>query len=228
MRVNSAGDGARLRRRGRDADYTEAKRLLVNINIRDRTKGPTRNPQTGAADDAEIGADAILSIVDRAWRRADRVASIEFRQRHDERWQEFRRGIADLERRALVVFDRFERRRRDLGTPNAARLAARGWSDRLRLAECHRPVKPLPAIVWEARIARALIDTLEEALGRQLRLGGPDIRLLTAIFSAVVADRRRRGLPVELARGKGARAPGSETWFNHVLRYRRKTPGPSS
>jgi hypothetical protein len=86
MCVNATGDGTRLRRRGRGPDYTEAKRLLVNIIIRDRTEGgPTRNPQTGAADDAEIGADTILSIVDRAWRRADRVASIELRQRHDER-----------------------------------------------------------------------------------------------------------------------------------------------
>jgi hypothetical protein len=211
----------RLARAGRLVLYGKAKQLLAQIIDRDRIAvGGDPSPEN-----AQIGAEAVLFQLDGTWRLVERESALEMRQRQDPDWLLFRAALAEHERRAGAVFERYLRRKRDLGAAEAARLAAHGWVARLPHRHRHRRAA-VPPLVWESRIARALVDTLEQLLDRRLRLGGPDVRLLVELFEVVIRDRTRRHLPVRLKRGKGSRNPGSPTWFEHILRYRR-APGNS-
>ena len=211
MSLPPKSDDDRLRRQDRFVIYSDARDILVGILAREPL-------------DLILTADDVLVLIDQSWRAAERFASAELRKRRDDpAWPVFKARLSDHERRARAVFDRFDRRKRDLGAPVAAVVAARLWIGKLQYARRHDRAAVLP-VLWEQAVAGALIGTLERSFGRRLHLDGPDVRLLVTLFDAACADRRKRGLPISLLRGKGARQPGTASWFRHVLRYRRCVP----
>jgi hypothetical protein len=121
----------------------------------------------------------------------------------------------DVIARTHLVTGSFERNVGKLGKAEATRRTLRHWGRRLLAKDrvgIRLPVRRRPT--WGEVVGDALIEALEDELGRSLRnprrkeaLG--EIEVLVEAFALIT----RITTPPALTRGKGIRRPGSARWF---------------
>jgi hypothetical protein len=183
------------------------------------------------ADGGLIPADDVPDVIRRlhsAWNFADRQFGYEQRMPAHEAYREEATAIRAVMRRFSEGSKIYKAKRVNKVVPAKAERAAQSWlrkqPENLTRAEL-TPNFRMNISTWDDDIADALINALEDVLGRPIlykRLGNAfgrsdDLAVLEAFFR--VATERARERP-DTVRYKQVRDIGSATWFASRLRTR--------